>query len=91
MLVVFKIILHICTKFNTVCRKATSFCGRFLTMFTAMPQNDVDRKRSNDVVPCGHKHKKKDTIFIVSFFLELLADLFAFLFPGGNGKSDSTR
>ena len=31
-------------------------------MFAVSPQNDV--------VSCGHKHKKKDTIFIVSFFLE---------------------
>ena len=23
------------------------------------PQNDVDRKRSNDVVSCGHKHRQK--------------------------------
>ena len=32
--------------------------------------NDVASKLTNDVVSCGHKHKKKDTIFIVSFFLE---------------------
>jgi len=30
-------------------------------MFAVSPQNDV--------VSCGHKHKNKDTIFIVSFFL----------------------
>ena len=32
-------------------------------------KNDVASKLANDVVSCGHKHKKKDTIFIVSFFL----------------------
>jgi len=26
----------------------------------------------NDVVSCGHKHKKKDTMKIVSFFLGVL-------------------
>ena len=29
----------------------------------------------NDVVSCGHKHKNKDTIFIVSLFLERITGL----------------
>ncbi len=36
-------------------------------MFAVSPQNDV--------VSCGHKHKKKDTMKIVSFFLELVDGL----------------
>ena len=46
--------------------------------------NDVGRKRSNDVVSYGHKHKKKDTIFIVSFFLEASPGFE----PGNNGFAD---
>lgn len=38
------------------------------TMLTKR-SNDVASKLANDVVSCGHKHKKKDTTFIVSFFL----------------------
>lgn len=36
-------------------------------IFAVSPQNDV--------VFAGHKHKKKDTIFIVSFFLELMVGI----------------
>ena len=38
-------------------------------MMLTYRSNDVASLLANDVVSCGHKHKKKDTIFIVSFFL----------------------
>ena len=52
-------------------------------MFAASPQNDV--------VPCGHKHKKKGTIFIVSFFLVPVAGLSSPAIEQSTGLFSQTR
>ena len=55
--------------YNTVCRRQPRFVSAKAEQCFRKAKNDVASLLANDVVSCRHKHKKKDTTFIVSFFL----------------------
>ena len=59
----------VCAKHHIICAKHNLVLCPPRRNDVSLRLNDVASKLANDVVSYGHKHKKKDTIFIVSFFL----------------------